>query len=411
VTFAHPGSRAPLGILRFLRAGATASFPSYLTRGEGAYVWDDQGRRFIDWVAGKGAVTLGHARAEVDARAAERARGGFLFAGCPLEYEELADRLAELLPCAEKTVFAKNGSDAVQIALRLGRTFTGRQGVASAGYHGWDQQGVRDFGYDLKELAAIADQSPGSLAAVLVTPEPAFFDAEWLERCAEIARSAGALLILDEVRAGMRIRHGGAHELFGVRPDLICLSKGLANGYPLAAVSGRADVLDASDRTYIFGTYYADAVALAAGLACLEIYVREAVIDQLWNIATRLMRGLEETLHAEGIQARSIGPGPMSQLVFEEQPIEEAFYERMVARGVLIWAEGPCPSACHGAAEIEATLTAAREVAREIRNEQAPSAARELGRLTPGAIFRSAERRRIRASALDPTRLGARHPA
>jgi glutamate-1-semialdehyde 2,1-aminomutase len=409
-----PQSRVARGILPYLRSGWAHTYPTYLARGEGALVWDEQGRSWIDWVSGRGAVTLGHACKAVDEAAAERARRGFLFGACPREYEQLAEKLALLLPCAEKSIFAKNGSDAVEIAICLARTVSGRDLVASAGYHGWHERlrpgasdrsqagAVVDFGYDLARLEALAEREGSRLAAILVSPEPAFFDAELLVRAADIARSTSALLIVDEVRCGFRLCPGGAHELWGVVPDLIVLSKGLANGYPLSAVTGRADVLDASADTFVFGTYYAEAVALAAANACLDVYERDAVVSRIWQAGRALLGGLDAIFRSEGVSARPIGPPPMPQILFEDEPAEATFYARAAERGVLFFQEdGQCPSAAHGPGEIERTLEVCAEVARDIRRDHQGNRKRSLPALDQVKIGHYAERRMIHPHAVD----------
>ena len=248
----------PSGVLGFVRSGWAATYPTVFESAGGAHARDASGRRYVDWVMGKGNVTLGHALPAVDRAAYERARRGVALPGVSPEYGALAARLAARFDVIESAAFAKNGSDAVSIAMRLARVFTGRERVLSAGYHGWDaRRGVLDFGYD---LAALEEGLAEPTAAVLVTPEPAFHDAARAVETARLAREAGALLIYDEVRCGMRLP-GGAHGLRGVRPDLVTLSKGLANGYPISAVGGRRDVMDASARTYVFGTSYAEALS------------------------------------------------------------------------------------------------------------------------------------------------------
>jgi glutamate-1-semialdehyde aminotransferase len=407
--------------LTFLRSGFSHGYPTFLSRGSGAHVWDTSGRRWVDWVQGKGAVTLGHARAEVDAAVARRASQGALLGACPVEYEELAARLATYLPGTEQAMFTKNGSDAVHAALRLAKVFTGRDLIVSAGYHGWDDRllpgaaptpvpgAVLDFGYDLVELERVLAEHGPRVAAVLVTPEPAFFGREMLERAAELARSAQALFVVDEVRAGLRVAPAGAHQHFGVSADLFTLSKGLANGYPLAAVLGRKEVLEASSRTYVFGTYYAEAAALAAGLASVELYQQQDVVAAIWRAGEDLMLGLEALFADEGLRARCLGPAPVFQILFEDEVAEAAFYAGSVRRGVLFFQDdAQCPSAAHGDHHVVETLAVCREVAREIRRERQGGRAERLETPSPELLARSAKRRMIRPEALDAASFAAR---
>jgi glutamate-1-semialdehyde aminotransferase len=377
-------------------------------------VWDAEGRRFIDWVQGKGAVTLGHAVPDVDEAVAERARQGVLLGACPTEYEALASELARWLPGVEQVVFVKNGSDAVHVAMRLARVHTGRDLILSAGYHGWDDRllpsaapspvpgAVLDFGFDLALLERLLAERGERVAAVLVTPEPAFFGPELLAGAAELARGAGALFIVDEVRAGLRVAPAGAHQRDGVHADLFTLSKGLANGFPLAAVLGRRDVLESSARTYVFGTYYAEAVSLAAALAVLQHYRERDVLGAIERAGRELLLGLEAVFAEEGLRARCLGPAPVLQVLFEDEAAEEAFYRGAVRRGVLFFQnDAQCPSAAHGAEVIAQTLETCRGVARDVRREHQGGRAERLVEPSPELLVRAAGRRMIRPEAVD----------
>ncbi len=396
-------AHVPRGILAYLRAGWAPEYPVELARGSGGRVWDASGREHVDWVMGKGPVILGHGRAEVVEAAAARAASGGLLPGLAPEYGALAARVAGAIEVAERVAFAKNGSDAVSIAMRLARIDTGRRGVLSAGYHGWDDRvqgapgvaptGVSDFGYDLDALERALAAHGEAIAAVLITPEPAFLGAAHLARVAELARGAGARLIVDEVRCGMRVAIGGAHERFGVRPDLIAMSKGLANGFPLSLVAGRADVMEASARTFVFGSNYGEAVALAAGLATFEIALAEGALARLADAGERLARALAAELTRRGAAACVIGPRAMPTIVFERPADEDAFYARAAAAGVLFFQDdAQCPSAAHGEAEITDTMG---------RLGPALDAIEGRGEVSDDAIRRYAARRMIAPGAFD----------
>jgi glutamate-1-semialdehyde aminotransferase len=201
----------------------------------------------------------------------------------------------------------------------------------------------------------------------------------------------------------------GAHQHFGVSADLFTLSKGLANGYPLAAVLGRKDVLEASARTYVFGTYYAEASALAAALASVRLYQERDVVGAIWRAGEQLMLGLEQLFDEEGLAARCLGPAPILQILFEHQVAEERFYAGTVRRGVLFFQDdGQCPSAAHSAEHVAQTLAVCREVAREIRAELQGGRAQRLETPSAELLARSAKRRMIRPEAVDPESFGLR---
>ncbi|MCA9594377.1 MAG: aminotransferase class III-fold pyridoxal phosphate-dependent enzyme [Myxococcales bacterium] len=403
--------RVPRGILAYVRSGWSPAHPTFVERGAGSRVWDAQGRAYVDWVQGKGAVTLGHARSEVDTAAYERARRGVLLPGCVPEYLELAALLCERVGIAERAAFVKNGSDAVNVAMELARTFTSRDLVASSGYHGWDarfsesepeKRSAIDFGYDLDALTQLVEAHGKRLAAILVTPEPAFLPEEFLSRVRELASAAGALLIVDEVRCGMRVARGGEHERVGVVPDLVTLSKGLANGYPLAAVLGRADVMEASRDTYVFGTYYAEALSLAAALVVQHIYDEERVIERLADVGQALTRLVDAAFEDAGIDAHWVGPSSLPQLVFRDPNVEASFYEELAREGVLFFQDdGQCPSVAHDEESLELTTRAVRAVARRLPagERTATPVAETLARYAAMRGIRSPRVRRPRSDA------------
>jgi len=401
----------PSGAIAYMRAGHARSYPLLFASAEGAYAIDTSGRRYVDWVMGKGPVTLGHGREEIDRAAFEAARSGILLPGLSRSYARVATRLSRLVPAMESITFAKNGSDAVAIALRLARVHSGRGWVLSSGYHGWDERvrgdsvgatlpsresGVADFGYDLDLLERVLDAEGERVAAVLVSPEPAFLGDDFLRRVAASAKERGALFIVDEVRCGMRLALGGAHDSAGVRPDLVAMSKGLTNGYPLAAVGGLRALMDASRDTFIFGTYYGETASLAAADACLEIVEREGAIESIAAAGHALSFAMGEAFVQHGVRAHVLGPAAMPTFLFESRDDEATFYGRAAEAGVLFFQDdAQCPSTEHGATEVQATLTALAPVFDELsRSERSLAPAREV-------IERYAARRGIREGVAD----------
>ncbi len=365
----------PRGVIAYMRAGHASAYPPIFESASGVYATAAGGRRYLDWVMGKGPLTFGHAREEIDRAAFEAARRGQLRPGLSPDYGAVAAQLARLVPPMRSSAFAKNGSDAVAIALRLARVFTGRGWVLSSGYHGWDERvspsgavdatlpardaGVADFGYDLERLAAVLAADGDRVAAVLVSPEPAFLGAPFLEEVASLARGAGALFCVDEVRCGFRVAPGGAHALFGVEPDLVCLSKGLTNGYPLAAVGGREDVMASSRDTFIFGTYYGEAASLAAARVCLALTEAERPHEAIAAVGARLSEAMDAAFAEHGVHAHVLGPPSMPTFLFAEPEDEARFFAGAVDAGVLFFQDdAQCPSAAHEVAHVDETRRA-----------------------------------------------------
>ncbi|HET8712253.1 MAG TPA: aminotransferase class III-fold pyridoxal phosphate-dependent enzyme [Gemmatimonadales bacterium] len=294
------------------RPEALFGSPARMTRASGCRVWDDAGREYVDYIMALGAVALGYGHPAVN-RAAEAAiAAGVVGPLPPVAEEELAEALAQRIPWLERIRFLKTGAEAVAAAVRLARVATGRDAVLGCGYHGWLDwcQGaaegvpaaVRGLFAELpfNDVAGTRElirRHGTALAAVVVEPvivtEPS---REWLQTLRVETQRVGAILIFDEIKTAFRLAPGGAAERYDVtpRPDLVVVGKALANGFPLAAVGGRADLMAGTSRTWISSTLATEGVALAAARATLELFVREDVCGHLHRVGTRLLHGLHE---------------------------------------------------------------------------------------------------------------------
>ena len=294
------------------RPEALFGSPARMTRAAGCRVWDDTGREYVDYIMALGAVALGYGHAAVN-RAAEAAiAAGVVGPLPPVAEEELAEALAERIPWLERIRFLKTGAEAVAAAVRLARVATGRDAVLGCGYHGWLDwcQGATEgvpaatralfaelpFN-DVARTRELIRERGSTLAAVVVEPvivsEPS---REWLQVLRVETQRVGAVLIFDEIKTAFRLALGGAVERYNVepKPDLVVIGKALANGFPLAAVGGRADLMSGTSRTWISSTLATEGVALAAARATLEVFVRDDVCGHLHRMGTRLLHGLHE---------------------------------------------------------------------------------------------------------------------
>ncbi len=316
---------------------ASTPVPLFFTRGEGARLYDVDGNVHIDYVLGNGPAILGHApKSVIDAVAASLADGQLFAAQNPRE-TELAERLCRLLPSAEVVRFATSGTEAVLMAMRLARAFTGRNKILKfeGHYHGWSDQAyistrpslneagpadapvpvagspgmppsvlddVAVAGWnDLKALAQAFERYPGQIAGVImepimvnggaILPQPGY-----LAGVRDLCRAEGALFICDEVITGFRVGLGGAQARLGVSADLTVYAKAVAAGFPLAMVAGRRDVMNILlDKGVMHGgTYNGNVQSMAAALAALDALERDdgAVYRQMETLGTRLMDGL-----------------------------------------------------------------------------------------------------------------------
>jgi glutamate-1-semialdehyde 2,1-aminomutase len=342
--------------------------PHFLARGRGARVWDVDGNEYVDLVCALAAVSLGYCDPDVDAAVQAQLESGVSFSlAHPLEME-VAEAVIELVPCAERVRFGKNGSDATAGAVRLARAFTGRERVAVCGYHGWQDWyigstarnlGVPEstraltstFAYDdadaLERLLASAP-----FAAVVMEPMNVTVPAPgYLQRVRELCTRHGALLVFDETVTGFRYALGGAQALFGVTPDLATFGKGLANGLPLSFVAGRADVMRLMEEIFFSTTFGGETLALAAARAVIGKMRREPVLAAIAARGRDLMDGARARVEAAGLsEVIRIGGHPSwSFLTFADAApyssfeLKTLFMQECLARGVLtLGTHNPC---------------------------------------------------------------------
>jgi len=302
-------------------------WPSYYSRAQGAYIWDLDGRRYIDIsINGVGAFSLGYADPDVNGAVIRAVHeGSSCTLNCP-EEAELANVLCEIHPWAQMVRYARTGGEAMTIAVRIARAKTGRSKVAFCGYHGWHdwylsanltesdalgKKGIHLTGLDpsgvpaelagtalpfhyhsLDELITIIESTHGQLAAIItevqrgVRPRPGY-----LEEVKRIAQEIGAVLIFDEITSAFRMNLGGLHLLYCVSPDLAVFAKALGNGYPIAAVIGTQEVMQAAQTTFISSTNWTERIGPVAALAMIEKYKRIQAHEKITH-AGQLLQNL-----------------------------------------------------------------------------------------------------------------------
>jgi glutamate-1-semialdehyde 2,1-aminomutase len=389
-----------------------AEEPFFVRRGEGAYLEDADGNRYVDWVMSWGPLVFGHADPEVVEAVQEAAAEGTTF-GAPTEREvELAEELVDAVPSVEKVRLVSSGTEAAMSAIRLARGFTRRDRILKfAGcYHGHADALLAEAGSGLATLgipaspgvpvgatgdtvvcpyndvdaaAAAVERYGEGLAAILVEPvagnmgvvppAPGF-----LEALRALCDAAGALLVFDEVVTGFRVARGGAQERYGVLPDLTVLGKIAGGGLPLAAFGGRADVLDElapSGSVYQAGTLAGNPLATAAALVVLRRLRDPDVYRRLETAGARLERGLVEAGAGGHVCVQRVGalatlffrPGPVRNLEEASASDRErygAFFRHLLEREIYVppsQFEALFVSTAHGEAEIDLTVEAAHD--------------------------------------------------
>ncbi len=412
----------PGGVSSPVRAfGAVGGTPRFIARGKGAYLYDVDGNRYIDYVGSWGALILGHAPAAVVRALRAAIRRGTSY-GAPVEAEiALARHIREAFPSIEKIRFVNSGTEATMSALRVARAATGRSKIIKfeGGYHGHADfllaragSGVATFGLpdsagvpeawvqdtlvasynDLEAVAALFQRFPSQIAAVIVEPvagnmgvvppKPGF-----LEGLRALTRRHGALLIFDEVITGFRVAKGGAQALYGVEADLTCLGKIIGGGLPIGAYGGRRDLMDwvaPLGPVYQAGTLAGNPLSMVAGCATLE-QLTPVLYQQLEERSAWLAEGLREAAEQAGVPVRIHRVGSMLSVFFTEREVVDyataaatdraryaRFFHAMLARGIYL---PPSPleawfvSAAHTESHIERTLRAARAAFREVARD------------------------------------------
>lgn len=345
-TGASTGSKRPTAIY-----GEGGAGPTHFVRASGCVVTDPHGHTFVDCTMALGAVALGYAEKRVVAAVTDAAGRGNVAGLSPVEEVELAERLCDLVPCAEQALFLKSGAEAVSAAVRLARTYTGRDVVVAAGYFGWhdwssDAAGVpagaradvvRVPFDDVPALERAVAAAGSRLAAIVLEPVVERLPSEqWARRARELADGAGAVLVFDEIKTGFRLRPAGYQELAGVTPDVATFGKAMANGYPLAAVLGRRDLMQAATRTWISSTLASESVALAAAGAVLDWHVEADICATLADTGAEIRARVADALAASGCTGTEVvGIDPMWLLKWDDPARESRFLSAAMDAGVL----------------------------------------------------------------------------
>ena len=318
------------------------AFPSFFARGEGSHIWDVDGNEYIDYMCSYGPIVLGHRHPKVEEAARRQSELGNCFnAPSPL-WVELAEYLVSITPCADWTVFAKNGSDVCTWATEVARHATGRSKIAmcAGAYHGthaWctpapggvtpeDRANIVNFHFnDLESLRNAIDENEGEVAGVILSPfrHDAGHDSElpvegFMSGVRELCDRNGIVFILDDVRAGFRLHMGGSGEFFGVRPDLTTYCKAIANGYPLSACLGKDSLKQAAQEVFFTGSYFTSAVPMAAALACLKELQATNGIERMRMIGEKLRDGLLSQARGAGFEVTYSGPPAIPYMTFND---------------------------------------------------------------------------------------------
>lgn len=411
--FRRANELMPGGVNSPVRAfRAVGGQPLFIDRGEGAYMWDADGNRYIDYVLSWGPLVLGHAHPEV-VDALQKAVANGTSYGAPSHLEvELAQLVTELMPNIEMVRFVNSGTEATMSALRLARAFTGRNKIIKfqGNYHGHADMllvqagsGVATLGLpdspgvppstvsdtlvatynDLESVKQLFQQFPGEIAGIIVEPVAGNMGLVppvdgFLQGLRDVTAENGALLIFDEVMTGFRVHPGGAQTLFGIKPDLTAFGKVIGGGLPVGAYGGRKDIMQMVAPVgpmYQAGTLSGNPLAMTAGIATLKILRRPGLWQGIEDAGARLMAGLGVIAESANIPVQLGRIGSMFGMFFNDGPTTNwdtvatsdterfgRYFQAMLEQGVYLAPsqfEVGFLSSAHGSKEIEATLAAA----------------------------------------------------
>ncbi len=331
--------------------GEAANLPTHFVRAAGCHVFTVDGETLVDCTMALGSVALGYAEPDLTRAVIEALAGGSVSGLSPALEVDVAERFCAVVPCAERVQFLKTGADAVSAAVRIARTYTGRDTVIGCGYFGWHDWSSTAAGVPQSTRASFIqvpfDDTPAleravtdagdALAAIVLEPVIERMPSkEWIARARALSDRSGAALIFDEIKTGFRIATGGYQQYAAITPDLAAFGKALANGLPLAAVCGREELMAAADKTWISSTLASETGALAAAGAVLAWHEKVDVCASLWRIGAEMRDVVGRGVRASGVPGVSVeGIDPMWFLRFEEPNAEVTFVRSAVRHGVL----------------------------------------------------------------------------
>ncbi len=344
-------------------------YPIFFESAKGGKVIDVDGNEYIDMLCAYGPIIIGHREEEIDNAVIEQIRNkGFCMSLTQQIQNKLAKKLRDLIPCCEKMVLMKMGTDATTAAIRVARAYTKKIKILSCGYHGWydafsEVHGIEagipkklyedfyEFEFNnLNEIEGLFKKNRDEVAAIMINPihtpggrEVEMPEKGYLEGLRELANENNALLIYDEIRTGFRVDMGGAQKLFGVLPDLAAFGKAMGNGYPISTLVGKSEFMDVLvEKVFLSSTFFPNSLAQTASLKTIEILERENVLEYIRNKGEKFAKQVKDHIADTGILCKFTGAPWMPYITFEPDPdylyrkIREEFYRQLIRRKVFL---------------------------------------------------------------------------
>lgn len=358
--------------------------PAFAQRGYGATIVDVDGQEYLDYSMAVGPVSLGYSHPVINDAIRQQLEHGIVFS-LPHHLEvEVAELLRDVIPNVERVRFSKTGADVVSAAVRLARAHTGKSTILCCGYHGWHDwyigvtdrhagipQSVRDltFTFAYNDIESVLSAIDDDTAAIVL--EPTVVDSpeeNFLQNLRRICDDRGIVLVFDEMWTGFRLALGGAQEYYGVRADLICFSKAIANGMPLAVLCGRADIMDRLENdVFWFTTFGGETLSLAAAQATIQFLQQHDVIGHLDVVGRRLSGSLQELSNDLGMPWLSVKGYPARTMITYDSNavdplIARSYLQQELLRYGILWNGFFTLSYSHTVTDIDRTVAAFMEI-------------------------------------------------
>ncbi|QTL99100.1 aminotransferase class III-fold pyridoxal phosphate-dependent enzyme [Iocasia frigidifontis] len=341
-------------------------YPNYFESGKGSRIIDLDGNEYIDYLCAYGPIIMGYCEEEIDEAVIKQIRDkGFCFSLTQSIQNRLAEKMVEIIPSAEQVIFLKTGSAAATLAVRLARGYTDKTKIMRCGYHGWHDwcvevkggipeklyEDVYSFKYnDLASLEELLFEHGNDTAAIIITPvghplgnkieepKPGF-----LEGVRELADKYNTILIFDEIRTGFRVALGGAQEYYGVTPDLSLFGKAMANGYAIAAVAGKKEVMKKAEHdVFVSSTFFPNSLSFAAALKTIELLQSKKVLEYIWEKGSKFLEDIKALTAKYPVGAEVSGIPPMPYITFQRDKAKTYkekrtdFYTQLIRRRVFM---------------------------------------------------------------------------
>jgi len=349
------------------RATLLPEEPTIISHSRGCRVWDADGKEYIDFRNSLGPITLGYCYPAVNEAIKEQLDRGIIYGHPGIMEAKVAEKLCEIIPCAQKVRFLKTGGEAIAACIKLARAYTGRSHIIQIGYNGWLNvlsSGARSNPRDIIEgvpkgvsnelsslhhsvawndedtIEELFNAYQGQIAAIVIAADLVEIEKgrTFYPFLRKITEENEALLVFDEIVTGFRIALAGVQEYFNVKPDLAVFAKGMANGMPLSVFCGRADIMDEVSRgASISSTYGGEQLSLAAALAVIDIYEKENVIEYLHINGEKLWGEINILLSDRDFDLKFVGMGQCPVLTTKEEELRNKFFRRAYANGVSLY--------------------------------------------------------------------------